>query len=152
MPIIEETIEITAPRANVFKLCQQLNRWPDWNEQVSHVEMVSPAPLRSGSWLRIDSKPERGGVFSWDAEVVELQMPSGLRLRVMDVAKSSPFAPGSELTWQLESVGSGTRFTWRWDYQPQGIISKITDKLGGQSAARRTIQQSLENLRATLVG
>jgi len=148
MPIIEETIEITAPRANVFKLCQQLNRWPDWNEQVSHVEMVSPAPLRSGSWLRIDSKPERGGVFSWDAEVVELQMPSGLRLRVMDVAKSSPFAPGSELTWQLEAAGNSTRFTWRWDYQTQGIISSLIDKLGGQSAARRAIRQSLANLKA----
>ncbi len=147
MPIIEETIEIAAPRVNVFKLCQQLNRWPDWNEQVAHVKMISPAPMRSGSWLRIDSKPGRGSVFSWDAELLEIQIPSSLRLRVMDAASSSPFGPGSELTWRLESVGNSTRFTWRWDYKTQGFISNIKDKLGGHSAARRAIRQSLENLK-----
>jgi uncharacterized membrane protein len=149
MPIIEEQLEIAAARADVFKFCLNLAHWPDWYEQVAHAELLTPAPMRSGTLLRIDGQ-SGGALFTWDAEFAAYQMLSGARLRVLDAASTSPFAKGSELTWQFESVGSHTQVTWRWDYKPNGFIARLTDRLGGQAATRRAIQRSLENLKARL--
>ncbi|RME75958.1 MAG: hypothetical protein D6784_06885 [Chloroflexi bacterium] len=147
MPVIEEVIEIAAPRADVFRFCHNVDRWSEWQEQVEGAELLGSNMVRSGALLRIDARVGHGAVFSWDAEFVGYQMPTGSRLRVLDTAPSSPFAKGSELSWELESVGSGTRFTWRWSYQPQGILRRITDRLGGRGAVQRAIQRSLVNLK-----
>ena len=147
MPVIEEVIEIAAPRADVFRFCHNVTRWSEWQEQVEAVELLGGNLVRSGSLLRIDARIGGGAVFSWDAEFVGYQMPIGSRLRVLDAAPSSPFAKGSEMSWQLESVGNSTRFTWRWRYKPQGFLRNIADRLGGRTAAQRAIRRSLVNLK-----
>jgi uncharacterized membrane protein len=149
MPYIEEQIEIAAARADVFRFCHDITGWPEWNEQVTGVEVLTPAPVRTGTLLRIDGS-SGGSVFSWDAEFVGFQMPGGSRLRVLDAAPSCPFGKGSEITWQLESVGAETRFTWKWDYKPHGFLASITDKLGGHAATQRAIKRSLDNLKAVI--
>ena len=146
MPYIEAQIEIAAARVDVFRFCHDITSWPDWNEQVVHVELLTPAPIRTGALLRIDQKIG-GTVFSWDAEYVGVQLPSGSKLRVIDAARSSPFRAGSELSWTLESVGSATLFIWRWDYRPQGFLASLADNLGRRSATQRAIRQSLANLK-----
>jgi hypothetical protein len=146
MPRIEETIEIAAARVDVFRFCHDFSHWPEWFEQVAHVELLSPAPVRSGALLRVDGDTG-GAVFTWDAEYSGYQMPQGSTLRVLDAASTSPFAPGSELNWQLESAGSKTSFTWIWKYKPHGFWSGILDKLGGRGRTQRAIQRSLANLK-----
>ena len=149
MPLIEAQIEIAAAMADVFKFCLNLAHWRDWFEQVVHAELLTPAPIRSGTLLRIDGQ-SGGAVFTWDAEFAGYQMLAGARLRVLDAASTSPFAKGSELTLQFDTVGSHTLVTWRWDYKPNGFIARLTDRLGGQAATRRAIQRSLENLKTRL--
>jgi hypothetical protein len=146
MPRIEEKIEIAATRVDVFRFCHDLSSWPEWFEQVVHVELLTPAPVRSGTLLRIDGDTG-GAIFTWDAEYIGYQMPHGSTLRVLDAASTCPFGVGSELNWQLESAGNTTQFAWSWQYKPHGFWAGITDKLGGRGRTQRAIQRSLTNLK-----
>lgn len=149
MAHIEERIEILAAPADVFRFCHDVARWPDWDERVVGVQLLSSAPVRRGTLVRIDAG--RGGrfLFSWDAEFAEFQYPHNSTLQVLDAAPSSPFKTGSE-SWQCSSLGSprrGTRFTLAWDYQPRGFLGRVADALGGRASTRRSIRRSLANLK-----
>ena len=109
MPRIEASIEIAVSQAEVFRFCHDVARRPDWDEQVARVELLTPLPLRQGSLLRFDASQAGRSVFSWDAEVVSFKFPHSSQVRVIDAAFSSPFAPGSQLSWQFSSAGGLTR-------------------------------------------
>lgn len=147
MPHIEESIDIAAPRADVFRFCHDVASRPDWDEQVAHVELLTPRPIRQGTLLRVDSKDAAGSIFSWDAEYISYQLPNGSRVRVIDAAFSSPFGSGSEVSWQFSSVTGGTRFTWVWDYQPRGFFARLADALGRRISTQRAIQRSLARVK-----
>ncbi len=147
MPTIEESIEIAVPRIDVFRFCHDVSNRPEWDEQIEHVELLTPAPLRSGTLVRVDGSAGRGSVYTWDAEYISYQLPQSSRLRVIDAAKTCPFRQGSVLNWQFESVGTDTRFTWKWDYSSQGFIAGILDKLGGRASTQKAIQRSLDQLK-----
>jgi uncharacterized membrane protein len=149
MPHIQEHIDIAAARADVFRFCHDIKRRPDWDEQVEHVELLTPRPIRSGTLVRIDAK-QGGAIFTWDAEYVAYQFPSGSRMRVIDAAPTSPFARGSEVSWRFESVGPGTRLTWVWDYRPNGFVARIIDALGRRTATQRAIRRSLASLKQVI--
>jgi uncharacterized protein YndB with AHSA1/START domain len=150
MPHIEESIDIAAPLADVFRYCHDITRRPRWDVNVSGVELLSPAPVRVGTLFRVDASYGGGAVFSWDAEYVGFQFPLTSRVRVIDTAASSPFAVGSEVSWQFSSVGGQTRFTWTWDYKPRGFVARIADALGRRAATRRGIQRSQAKLKELL--
>lgn len=152
MPHIEEHIDIAAAQAELFRFCHDIARRPDWDEQVMHIELLTPRPIRLGTLVRIDSKRGGGSVFSWDAEYIGFHFPLSSRLRVIDAASSSPFGAGSESSWRFGSVSGGTRFTWVWDYQPRGILARIADGLGGRTSTQRAIRSSLANLKAMIEG
>ena len=153
MPTIEETIDIAAGPADVFRFCHDAASRPDWDEQVMRVELLTPPPMRQGTLFRIDAKPAVGSsVFSWDAEIITYHFPFNSRVRVLDTAYSSPFAPGSELSWEFSSAAGGTRVTWTWVYKTRGFFASVRDKLGGRGATQRAISKSLKNLKAMIEG
>ena len=69
MPTIREDIEIQARQAEVFRFCHDMNKRPEWDEQVTRVELLTPPPIRQGTLLRIDAT-SGGAVFTWDAEII----------------------------------------------------------------------------------
>ncbi|GAB4547223.1 MAG: hypothetical protein Kow0063_41870 [Anaerolineae bacterium] len=153
MPIIEETADIAAGPADVFRFCHDAGSRPEWDEQILRIEFLTPPPIRQGTLLRIDAKPAGGStVFSWDAEVISYHFPTSSRIRVLDTALSSPFSPGSEISWEFSSVSGGTRVTWVWNYKPRGFLAGIRDRLGGRAATQRAIRNSLNNLKGLIEG
>ncbi len=150
MPRIEEYIDIAARQADVFRFCHDVGSRPKWDEQVMHVELLTPSPIRQGTLLRVDAKYSGGSVFSWDGEVVNYHFPVSSKVRVIDTASTSPFGPGSQINWEFSSAGSSTRLTWVWDYQPRGILARILDKLGGHASTQRAIKNSLNNLKGMI--
>lgn len=146
MARIEESVNIAAAPTSVFKLCHDIARRPEWDTRVVGVEMLTPAPIRRGSLVRIEAGRAGKFLFSWDAEYVSYQFPSGSTLKVIDAAPSSPFTAGTE-TWQFNRSGDETRFTLVWEYRPRGFIARIGDALGRRSATRRAIRRSLNNLK-----
>lgn len=149
MARIEESIEIAAPSANVFRFCHEVERQPDWDVRVTRVELLTSRPVRQGTLIRVDAGRASGNIFSWDGEYVSFQYPTTSTVKVLDAAPSSPFKSGSE-TWQFTSTGSGTRFTLVWDYTPRGLFARIGDALGGRASIRRAIRRSLANLKALI--
>jgi hypothetical protein len=149
MPRIEEQIEISVSRPDVFKFCHDAKRRPEWDEQVDNVEILSPGPIRQGTLIRIDAR-QGGSVFTWDAEMSAYTFLQSSRVQVLDAAKTSPFGRGSEAIWEFESIGTGTRMTWIWDYKPNGFIARILDGLGRQSSTRRAIKRSMANVKSMM--
>ena len=153
MPIIEETVDIAVAPGDVFRFCHDAASRPEWDKQVLRIELLTRPPIRQGTLLRIDAKPASGSsVFSWDAEVTSYHFPFNSTVRVLDTAFSSPFGPGSEVSWEFSSSGGGTRVTWTWNYKARGFIANIRDMLGGRAATQRAIRNSLKNLKAMLEG
>lgn len=149
MARIEESIEIAAPPANVFRFCHELEKRPDWDVRVTRVELLTSKPVRQGTLIRVDVGRRGEALFSWDGEYTRFQYPISSTVRVLDAAPSSPFKSGSE-TWQFSALGNGTRLTVVWDYTPRGILSRIGDALGGRASIRRAIRRSLVNLKALI--
>jgi hypothetical protein len=147
MPRLEESIDISAAPSVVFKFCHDLARWPEWDERVVGVELLSSKPVRRGALLSVDAGRSGKYLFSWDAEYAEFQFPHNSKLRVVSAALSSPFDAGSE-SWRFSSVGGSTRFTLVWDYQPRNFFARIADTLGRRASTRRAIRRSLANLKA----
>jgi hypothetical protein len=111
--------------------------------------MITPPPVRRGSVIRIDAGRSGQYQFTWDAEYTSYQMPSGSALKVLDAAPSAPFKSGTE-TWRFDQTGEGTTFGVVWEYQPRGIINRITDALGRRAATGRAIRASLENAKSQI--
>jgi uncharacterized protein YndB with AHSA1/START domain len=149
MTRIEASVEIAAAPLTVFRLCHDLERRPEWDERVVGIELITPAPVRRGSLVRIDAGRAGQYLFTWEAEYADLQLPSGSTLKVIDAAPSSPFKSGTE-TWKFDHTGSGTRLTLAWEYQPRGIFARIGDALSGRRATQSAIRRSLKNLKALL--
>lgn len=149
MPRIEEQIEVSVARSDVFKFCHDAQRRPEWDEQVDNVEILSPGPIRQGTLLRVDAR-QGGSLFTWDAEVSAYTFLQSSRVQVLDAAKTSPFGRGSEAIWQFESIGTGTRVTWTWNYNSNGFIARIMDGLGRRSSTRRAIKRSLANMKSMM--
>jgi len=152
VPRIEESVDIAVGPADVFRFCHDITRRPKWDRQVVGIEMLTPLPIRQGALLRVDCKPPGGSVFTWDGEYVEFRLSMRSTLRVIDAASSSPFAAGSQLSWEFTQAGGSTRLTWVWDYRPRGFIARIRDSLGGRASTQRAIRTSLGNLKTMLEG
>jgi uncharacterized protein YndB with AHSA1/START domain len=149
MARIEASIDIAASPTDVFRYCHDLDRRPEWDKRVVGAELITPQPLRRGSLVRIEVG--RGGefAFTWDGEYSEYSLPSRSRLKVIDPAPSSPFKAGTE-TWEFNRVEAGTQFSLTWDYQPSGVLARISDALGQRRRTRRAIQRSLESLKTKI--
>jgi len=146
MARIEESINIAAAPMTVFRLCHDFARRPEWDDRVVGIELITPAPVRRGSLVRIEAGRSGQFLFTWDAEYVDYQLPSGSTLKVIDAAPSSPFKSGAE-TWQFSKSADGTQFILTWEYQPRGFIARILDAVGRRSATRRAIRRSLSRLK-----
>jgi uncharacterized membrane protein len=149
MPVIKEQIDISAAPSNVFRFCHDIDRWPEWDERVSRVELLTTGPIRQGTLLSIDGRLPGRDVFGWEAEYAEFRFPRRSKLQVLDAAPSSPFSGGTEER-QVTAAGGGTRFTLTWTYQTRGILKAIADRLTGRAATRRAIRRSLANLKAMI--
>jgi hypothetical protein len=112
MPHIEEHIDIAAPPSEVFRFCHDINHRPDWDEQVTRVELLTPPPIRQGTLLRIDARYGGGSVFSWDAEYIGFQSPLAPAVRAVGslapwtvvLTLPGPGTTGHEVSWLVSSI------------------------------------------------
>ena len=74
----EASIEVEAPAQDVFDVYSDVERWPEWTDSVTSVQLLDPGRLRVGSrarirqprlptaeWQVVDLVPGRS--FSWTA-------------------------------------------------------------------------------------
>jgi len=147
MPRIEEHMDITAPRSDLFRFCHDVKRRPEWDERIEQMTLLTDTPIRRGTLFRIDARPVRGPIFSWEGEYVDYQYLERSTVRVIDAAPSSHFKAGRE-EWRFSSSNDGqTQFTLLWEYEVRGFLARILDVLGRRAAIQRAVKQSLVNLK-----
>jgi hypothetical protein len=145
MASIEEKIEIAASSSDVFRICHDVTKRPEWDERVGRIELLTPAPIRQGTLIQVDARAS-GKIFGWEGEYSEFKYPLNSTIKVLDAAPSSPFKAGTE-QWTFSKVGNATRLTVAWEYEPRNILSRILNLLGGRATTRRAIRSSLSNLK-----
>ena len=146
MPRIEERINIAVPRSDLFRFCHDVERRPEWDERVEQMTLLTASPIRRGTLFRIDARPVRGPVFSWEGEYVDYQYLDSSTVRVIDAAPSSHFKAGRE-KWRFSSSHGRTQFTLLWEYDVRGFLGRILDLLGRRAATHQAIRRSLINLK-----
>ena len=150
MPIIQDSIEIEAAPTDLFRYCHDIAARPLWDDRVLRIKLLSSAPIRSGTLLRVDAARAGTYAYSWDAEYSQFRFPSGSTLSVIDAAPSSPFVRASTETWTFTSSGGVTRFDLKWNYVTKGFLGKVTDRLVGRNSMKRAIRRSLVNLKKSV--
>ena len=68
---IERSIEIVAPRATVWGVMADVERWPEWTASVTSVELLDQAPFGVGSRVRI--RQPRLPVAVWTVTALEVE-------------------------------------------------------------------------------
>jgi uncharacterized protein YndB with AHSA1/START domain len=106
--------EIARPPEEVFDRMADARNEPSWNSQVSRSELVSGAPIGSGSrFVTVN----RGKEYA--ATITTYERPNALGFEVsgkqMEITAS----------FRLRPSGSGTAMTAEWDMRPKGIYRLV---------------------------
>jgi len=111
------TVEIPAPRQQVWTVMTDVERWPEWTESISRVIRLSPGPLQAGSRVRIH-QPKLppaawrvtelipGTGFTW------VSVAPGVRVTAQHTAEEIPI--GTHVTLSIRYEGLLGKLLARW--------------------------------------
>lgn len=134
----EESIEVPAPVAEVYRRWTDFSRFPEFMQNVKEVR-----PLGGGRYHWIANI--LGTKQEWDAEVTDKEENQRISWRNLNGA-----ANAGTVTFQ-PLPNNQTRVQLRMEYVPPGgAIGKNLDKM--TQATRREVRQSLENFRKMMRG
>ena len=132
MERIEKSIEVKAPVRQVYNQWTQFEEWPQFMAGVKEIRQLDDTHLhwQAEIW---------GKEKEFDAEIVE-QVPDQ-RIAWRSTSGDSPNA-GSVRFEQVAPDTTRVRLTM--EYEPQGVVEKVGDKLGVLSAR---VQNSVEDFK-----
>jgi len=104
----EDSIAIAAPPATVWEVYSDVERWPEWTDSVTSVELLDPGPLRVGSRARI--RQPRLPVAEWTVTEIDegrsfTWVARGPGIRSTGTHLVEPDADGARATAILEQGG-----------------------------------------------
>ena len=145
---IVKSIIIKAPPEKIWEMLA-LDKFSEWNEGTQkNVESVEYA-----SEVRTPEDKYRVGasVRITDNRGKESNMEIKESLENEKIVYRTTVLGGGSLTFILEPVYEGIKFTYRADYElPWGILGKFLDKLFSQRMGGSEIERSLEYLKIIL--
>ena len=105
----EDSTLIDAPAATVWEIYSDVERWPEWTESVTSVELLDPAPLRVGSRARI--RQPRLPVAEWTVTEIDdgrsfTWVARGPGVRSTGTHLVEPAGEGARATAILEQGGA----------------------------------------------
>jgi ribosome-associated toxin RatA of RatAB toxin-antitoxin module len=107
----DNDVIINAPMALVWRLTNDLARWPDLFTEYAAVEVLESSPR--GILFRLTTRPdEQGVVWSW----VSLRRPDpDTRTVQSHRVETGPFQY-MRIRWEYEAVGGAVRLRWLQDF------------------------------------
>jgi len=149
---IEKSIEIKAPPEKVWEILA-LDRFQEWSEEyrksLKSMEYTSEVQtpedkFRVGTSAHVNMKGMGMGEMDFEiSESLENERITYLGKRPRD---NQPIA---NLTFILEPVEEGTKFTHIYDYKmPLGIIGKFLDKAYSQRWGENKMEKELEEIKS----
>ena len=108
----EKQIDVAARAETVWAVYVDVERWPEWTDSITSVELLDPAPLAIGSRARIRqprlpvaewtvTELEPGRSFTWTA--------TGPGVRTTGVHRVASVGEGARATAILEQAEPGRR-------------------------------------------
>jgi carbon monoxide dehydrogenase subunit G len=144
---VEETIEIAAPREEVFDALMDPARLEDWVTTHKALDEAPEGTLEVGDSFK--QKMKLGGMsFGVTWTVTELEAPGY-------AAWEGKGPAGSKATaiYKLAENGEGTRFDYTNEFDlPGGPLADVAAKAVSAKRARKEARKSLEQLKELLEG
>ena len=146
----EKSIIINAPREKVWKMLA-LDRFPEWMDMMESVEYTSEVNTPQDKY-RVGATalgtPKGGPPNNCHFEITESLKNEKFTHRLWEKWGSGTL--GGPITYTLEPIEAGTRFTYEADYEiHRGILGKILAPLILRMG-RKEFEKSLENLKSLL--
>lgn len=143
MPVVEETVVISKPRAEVFAYAADSANFLDWSSNVIEYEATPPGPVRADTTAKGVTRVA-GRNVDWTAKVTELE--DGVMYGYQSVESPMAFT----FTYRFEDVADGTRVTFRQDTPTiGGFFGKLADPIVTRMYAR-SVSTNLANLKEML--
>jgi uncharacterized membrane protein len=143
MAFYAEIIEkFDQPAETIFALLTDINRQPEWIEEIQSITRLPELPLRVGSTYEQSAK-YYGRTVAIQMEIVGYE-PN--RLLKQESSGSMP----TVTSWWLESAAGGTNVHYEFEGRPGGMYDMIAPGLEGQ--IKRGLHQQVLNLKALLDG
>jgi len=142
---IEKSIEIKVPPKKVWEVLA-LDRLPEWNEEYGNVKYTSEVRSAGDKYkVGVSSHTNIKGAGEIDFEITESVENQKITFRMLGKR-----ANNTVVTYVLESMGEGTRFSFAMTFRlPWGIFGTLLDKLG-RSMLEKEAEKSLEKLKSIL--
>ena len=143
MPVVEETVVISKPRAEVFAYAADSANLLDWSSNVIEYEATPPGPVQADTTAKGVTRVA-GRNVDWTAKVTELE--DGVMYGYQSVESPMAFT----FTYRFEDVADGTRVTFRQDTPTiGGFFGKLADPIVTRMYAR-SVSTNLANLKEML--
>ena len=136
----ESSAEINRRPEEVFAFVTDASNDPAWHTDILEASRLSDAPIGVGSRFRWVMKFM--GRKEAEIEIVAFDPPSSAQARMV----KGPVHP--TITYRCEPARSGTRFSRRIDYEPEGMYRLMAPMMA--SMIRKRNGQFVENLRRVL--
>jgi uncharacterized membrane protein len=140
MPVVEESVVIARPPAEVFDYLAKAANLPEWDSSIVQAEQVGAEAVGVGTRWRGTSKI-LGRRFEWATEITEFDRPR--RSSSRSVEGKLQFT----VTVLVEPADGGARFTYRVDAASGlgGVFGRLADPIVERAQAR-TVRANLETL------
>jgi uncharacterized protein YndB with AHSA1/START domain len=148
---VERSIVIKAPPEKVWEMLA-FDRFPEWMDMMKRVEYTSNVKTPKDKY-RVGATahgiPEGYEEFNCNFEITESLENEKMTHRLWEKVYRGTL--GGLITYTLESVEAGTRFTYEVNLNeiPWGILGKIISPLW-QRMGRKEYEKTLENLKSIL--
>jgi len=111
------TVEIPAPRQQVWSVMTDVEHWPEWTSSISRVKPLTPGPLQVGSRMRIH-QPKLPPAFWRVTELIPgtgftwVSVAPGVRVTAQHTAEEIP--TGSHVRLSIRYEGLLGRWLAQW--------------------------------------
>ena len=143
MPVIEGSIIIRRPRAEVFAFAADSTHYLDWVTTITQFEAMPVGPFQAGTTAKGVGRIA-GRDFEWTAKMDQFQ--DGAVFGLQSVEAAMPF----HYTYRFEDAAEGTRVTFRNELPPVGgLFGKLTEPVVVRVYSHG-VKANLANLKALL--
>jgi len=143
MAHFEKSIDIAVPPEQVWAYIVQGTTTPVYMPMVTDFAFTREVRYEPGDRFKMKLKV-RGVEMPIEYEVTEEVVPQ--RLTFTSIAGMR-----NTTTWELTPIASGTRVTFRSDYEmPGSFVGAIVDRLVVENAMKAGVSEALENLKRIL--
>jgi uncharacterized membrane protein len=143
MPVVEESIVINKPRAEVFAFAADSANLLSWSSNIIEYEATPPGPVQADTTTKGVTRVA-GRNVEWTARVTELE--DGVMFGYQSVESPMAFT----YAYRFEDAADGTRVTFHQDVPTiGGFFGKLADPIVTRMYARN-VASNLANLKELL--